>query len=194
MVHIHNSAMILTLDAHWEPHRWITLNNAMEYEAKDLVQNRLGQKLFVYHGGFRMDGERSRLETSSIIVLKGAPKATRHKVPTLTNKALFRRDLGICAYCGGEFQEADLTRDHIHPSSQGGKDVWTNVVTACYGCNNAKGDKTLKQAGMELLYVPYIPCKAEMLILMNRKVLDDQMELLLARIRNKDSRVLQRAA
>src|ERR1700688_1813637 len=96
--HIHNSAMILTLDSHWEPHRWITLNNAMEYEAKDLVQNRLGQKIFVYHGGISgLTGQQSTLETSSIIVLRGAPKATRHKTPTLTNKALFRRDCGVCA-------------------------------------------------------------------------------------------------
>ena len=37
---------------------------------------------------------------------------------------------------------------------------------------------SLKQAGMELLYVPYVPDKAEALILQNRNILADQMQFL----------------
>lgn len=38
---------------------------------------------------------------------------------------------GICGYCGGEFSYQKLTRDHIVPVSQGGRDLWMNVVTCC---------------------------------------------------------------
>lgn len=194
--HIHSHPMILALDSHWEPHRWITTDNAMEYEAKDLVQSHIGTDVIVYHGGIsNATGEQSTLKTSTIIVLKGAPRANKgHRISTLTNRSLFRRDMCICAYCQQEFDEHDLTRDHIIPRAQGGKDLWMNVVASCYGCNNAKGDRTPKEAGIQLAYVPYVPCKAEYMLLMNRRVLTDQMELLVSRIRNKDSRILKKAA
>ena len=35
-----------------------------------------------------------------------------------------------------------------------------------------------KEAGIELLYAPYVPNKAEYLILTNRRILSDQMEFL----------------
>ena len=36
----------------------------------------------------------------------------------------------------------------------------------------------VEESGMELLYAPYIPNKAEYLILTNRRILSDQMEFL----------------
>jgi hypothetical protein len=36
----------------------------------------------------------------------------------------------------------------------------------------------LHECGLELLYVPYIPDKAEALILQNRNILSDQMQFL----------------
>ena len=53
-----------------------------------------------------------------------------------------------------------------------------NVVTACRGCNQLKSGRTPEQAGMELLYAPYVPNKAEYLILCNRHILADQMDFL----------------
>jgi len=43
---------------------------------------------------------------------------------------------------------------------------------------------------LELLYAPYIPDRAEALILSNRRILADQMEFLVAHL-PKHSRVLQ---
>ena len=108
----------------------------------------------------------------------------------LTNKTLFARDRHTCAFCGNHFFEKNLSRDHIHPVSRGGRDVWTNVVTACIPCNLRKGDKYLSQAGMELLYVPYEPNHYENLILLNRNILQDQMDYLLNGV-PKHSRVWQ---
>jgi hypothetical protein len=52
------------------------------------------------------------------------------------------------------------------------------VVTACRHCNERKGNRTPELAGMELLYAPYVPNKAEFLILTNRRILVDQMDFL----------------
>ncbi len=186
-----NRSLVLALDGHWNVHRWISIQKAMEHEAKGHVGHRIGHDIFTFHGGIsRMTGERSTLTTNSIIVLNGAPKRAGRDSPVVNQKALFRRDQHMCGYCAQIFQRGALTRDHIHPKSRGGKDTWTNLVTSCVGCNNVKGDRTPQEAGMELKYVPYVPCKAEAMILMNRMILEDQMELLKSRIKNKDSRVL----
>jgi 5-methylcytosine-specific restriction endonuclease McrA len=53
-----------------------------------------------------------------------------------------------------------------------------NVVTACRGCNQRKSGRTPEEARMQLLYAPYVPNKAEYLILSNRQILADQMDFL----------------
>lgn len=53
-----------------------------------------------------------------------------------------------------------------------------NVVTACRPCNQRKSGRTPEQARMELVYAPYVPNKAEYLILCNRQILADQMDFL----------------
>ena len=52
---------------------------------------------------------------------------------------------------------SDLTFDHLVPRSRGGRTEWTNVVTACAGCNLKKGNRTLKEAGLTLLRRPFQP-------------------------------------
>jgi hypothetical protein len=69
--------------------------------------------------------------------------------------------------------------------SRGGEDVWMNVVTACEHDNHKKDDKMLHEAGMELLYAPYTPNRAEHLILKGRRILPCQAEYLAAFIPEK---------
>lgn len=59
-----------------------------------------------------------------------------------------RRDVrkktdGCCAYCGRPLEKHEVTIDHVIPLGRGGarKDV-SNLVFACYECNQAKGNKT----------------------------------------------------
>lgn len=89
-----------------------------------------------------------------------------HLVPAqLTQRNLFIRDKYKCQYCGREKGELSknefLTRDHVHPTTKGGRDHWPNVVTACNRCNNRKSDYTLEEAAeyhdMALLSTPRIP-------------------------------------
>ncbi len=182
---------ILALDISGIPREWISYDKAIEYYAKDLVAWELGEKVVKYRGGFQRDGKQSYLEASSIIAVKGAASdfSKRGKV-ILTNDTLFARDRNVCGYCGGHFVRADLSRDHIHPRSQGGLDEWSNVITSCIECNQKKGGRTPKQASMELRFVPYAPNRYEHLILKNKKILSDQMEYLLSGV-PKHSRILQ---
>jgi 5-methylcytosine-specific restriction endonuclease McrA len=67
---------------------------------------------------------------------------------------IYKRDNYTCGYCGAK---EDLTLDHILPSSRGGKDEWTNLVTACTKCNVKKGNKTPEEADMVLHIIPKAP-------------------------------------
>lgn len=191
-----DSPLILTLDSHGVPHRWVTWQQACFYYAKNLVAWTLGGTAFTVYGGIsRATGERSSITGQSIIAVKGKAMAMKgfHQIPPLSNRELFRRDRHVCAYCGGEFSFLRLTRDHIVPLSRGGRDLWMNVVTACRHCNGVKRNRTPEEAGVELLYAPYVPNKAEYLILTNRRILSDQTEFLAQHVAS-GSRILDESA
>lgn len=185
---------VLRLDVAGNPVEWITYETYAYYYAKDLVAWSMGELDFdVFGGKSRMTGLQTVMPMNTIVAIKGKVNERQmrqnRRVP-LTNPALFRRDRHICAYCGDEFTEKHLTRDHIIPVSKGGPDVWTNVVASCAHCNQKKKqDMTLEEAGLQLLYVPYAPNKAEWLILENRRILADQMDFLIKQV-PKESRLL----
>ena len=56
---------------------------------------------------------------------------------------MFARDGFRCVYCGGVFDPEELSVDHVQPRMRGGDGSWGNVVTACRGCNTAKGGRRL---------------------------------------------------
>lgn len=73
----------------------------------------------------------------------------------MSRKETFLRDKYRCQYCG--LESHDLTLDHVLPRVRGGKHEWTNVVSACSGCNHRKGNRTPSEAGMALRSVPGPP-------------------------------------
>lgn len=70
---------------------------------------------------------------------------------------IYARDGYKCQYCGAKMKVSDLTYDHVVPRAQGGKTIWTNIVTCCDACNVRKGGRTPFQAGMRLLSRPVQP-------------------------------------
>jgi 5-methylcytosine-specific restriction endonuclease McrA len=72
---------------------------------------------------------------------------------------VFIRDEGSCQYCSKELSRENFTLDHVIPISQGGKKNWKNIVSCCKDCNQRKGNRTPKQASMQLLKTPVIPKK-----------------------------------
>jgi len=171
---------VLSLDAHGRILDWISWQDAVCLYVRDAVVWTLGNPCLVVHGGFnRASGAQSVIELHPIVAARG--HARPHSIdpsPSLNNASLFSRDRHLCLYCGGHFNRYDLTRDHVVPTSRGGRDVWTNVVSACLACNLKKGSRTPQEARMPLLAVPYRPSWVEHLILSNRNILADQMEFL----------------
>jgi hypothetical protein len=172
------------LDKSGTPQRWLNPEDAISYYAKKSVIWDLGDNIVVMRGGTnRATGEQTVLSSKAIVAVRGGSEKSSegiYRTPSLNNDNLFLRDRNICAYCGTKFSNAQLTCDHVHPRKFGGKNVWTNVVSACKRCNHAKGHKILgKDTQMQLLYVPYAPTFAETLILSNRNILVDQMDFLM---------------
>lgn len=60
---------------------------------------------------------------------------------------VFRRDKGLCAYCGIKFRRLgrDVHLDHIIPRAQGGNDLPENLTVSCAPCNIRKADRTPKE-------------------------------------------------
>jgi len=179
------SQQVLRTDASGMPLEWVGFKEAVRLYHLEQVAYTCGILLYRVHGGISAStGRRSCIEVNSIIATYGRNHAlTKQRdqyVPPLNNPALFRRDSYLCLYCGETFPERELSRDHVTPVTQGGLDIWGNVVTACRRCNNHKAGQTPEQAGMELLAVPFVPTHAEYIYLQGRRVLSDQMEFLRA--------------
>ncbi|MDY6829587.1 MAG: HNH endonuclease [Pseudomonadota bacterium] len=174
------SVRILRLNLAGQPVEWVSWQEAVCLHARDLVRWNLGSIVLTVRGGWsRQTQTRSSVSLHSIIACEGKIFTGGRQHPPLTNSGLFRRDRRTCLYCGASYSERLLTRDHVVPKSKGGRDTWTNVVTACRRCNQKKGDRLLEKSGMELLALPYRPNWAEYLALENSgRVLGDQMEFL----------------
>lgn len=70
---------------------------------------------------------------------------------------IYARDRYTCQYCAARFHSEELTYDHVHPKSRGGKTAWENIVTCCVDCNRRKGGRTPSEAGMKLIRKPVRP-------------------------------------
>ena len=175
---------VLKLSAQGLPQSWISLEQAVLHYAADEVRWEMGREVAVFRGGHNaVTGRQSIIAVNSIIGTRGVPAINPFELrPTLSNTKLFARDRRVCAYCGGQFAEEELTREHIVPLAQRGRDHWMNVVTACRSCNHRKANRTPEQARMPLLYAPYVPSLWEDFILRNRRILADQMEFLVAHL------------
>ena len=77
--------------------------------------------------------------------------------PTLCRNSIIRRDGSTCQYCKRKYLAEELTIDHVIPKSRGGEYKWDNLVAACKPCNNRKGDRTPREAGMHLNKKPRRP-------------------------------------
>ncbi len=174
------STSILRINTAGVPVDWLSWQEAVCIHARELVSWTYGEEVMAVHGGHcRLTGEQTVLTLNSIIACKGKVYHKTRREPPLTNRALFRRDQNVCLYCGKEFKECDLSRDHVRPISRGGRDSWTNVVTACKRCNARKGNLMIDECTMELLALPYRPNHAEYLALSHSgRILGDQMAFL----------------
>lgn len=184
--HHRRHTSVLQLDLNGVPQDWISLEEAATHYATDSVAWFDGEgPLATMRGGFNVaSGRQSLLEVYPIIALRGASRVNLFDVERgLTKAKLLRRDRFTCAYCAQVFVERDLTMDHIQPASRGGRDTWMNLVSACRLCNSIKKrDMTPEEAGMPLVYLPYVPNRFEDFLLEGRRIRADVHEWLVARL------------
>jgi 5-methylcytosine-specific restriction endonuclease McrA len=88
--------------------------------------------------------------------------------PKFCRRSILLRDRFRCQYCGHQFPSHELTFDHVIPRSRGGKTEWTNILSACVGCNKSKRDQPAdwsgrKGAGIRPLKAPKQPTTMELL-------------------------------
>ncbi len=177
---------ILALDIAGTPVRWIGADTAAGYYASGKIAWELGGAPIHLRGGINRAGLQSGLIIAPIVAVKcdrySGAFAVRNlgHAPRVSRRLLFARDRHLCAYCGGVYADGDLSMDHIVPASRGGRDAWSNLVTACRACNQRKADRTPAEARMPLLYLPYAPNRYEDIIVRGRRVIADQMAFLLS--------------
>jgi DNA-directed RNA polymerase subunit RPC12/RpoP len=56
---------------------------------------------------------------------------------------IYERDNYVCQHCGKQLTRFSATLDHLQPVSEGGRNNYDNLVTACRECNSRKSAKTI---------------------------------------------------
>lgn len=99
-----------------------------------------------------------------------------------SNKGVWERDDYTCQYCCKKIEsKTDVSADHVIPRSQGGRETYENMVTACMACNRRKGNQTPQQAGMRLARRPFKPSMSKRMAHVAREVkqlLTDEWEVM----------------
>jgi len=176
---------VLQLDITGMPQAWISVEDAASHIATRAVVWSLGDEpLAALRGGMNAaTGRQSILEIPAIVALRGASRVNLFdQSPCYAKSKVLRRDRHTCAYCGELASELELTIDHIVPESRGGALSWMNTVAACRACNSIKANRTPEQAGMPLLFLPYVPNRHEDFLLKGRNVRADVHQWLAARL------------
>jgi 5-methylcytosine-specific restriction endonuclease McrA len=138
---------VLVLNANYEP-----LNICSTRRAIGLYLS--GKAEMLLDGRGYIQTIRQRFPRPSVIRLGYMVRRPYPRV-RLTKREIFRRDNHTCQYCGQHTKH--LTLDHVNPRHRGGEYSWTNLVTACAGCNLKKGGRTLQEAHLSLKRIPHEP-------------------------------------
>ena len=136
----------LKLDAAWQPIEIIDSFRAfsMVYTGRAKVVENHSQQL------------NALFYFPSIIICKDyIRKKQVFMSPTRAN--IYWRDMYRCQYCYKQFNETNLTLDHVIPKSRGGGKSWNNLVTSCSKCNQNKANRTPEEASMKLFKEPVAP-------------------------------------
>ncbi len=184
-MHHQHHTHVLQPDIQGTPQAWISLEHAALHVATGSVAWFDGNGLLArLRGGFNVArGVQSVIDVHPIMALHGASKVNLFDVvPGFSKDKLFRRDRMTCAYCGQRFTLRELQCEHIVPESRGGRWAWMNLLSACGPCNGRKADRTPEEAGMPLVYLPYVPSRFEDFLLEGRHIRADVHGWLAARL------------
>ena len=137
---------VLLLNFSYEPLGTVGVARAVCLALRDAV--------FVeeYDGGRVLRSAHATHRVPSVVRLRSYVNVRRRRQAAGSKRLrIYVRDRFTCQYCGGRAEASGLTLDHITPRAQGGAGVPENLVTACFACNNRKGNRTPEEARMPLL-------------------------------------------
>jgi len=157
----HNSRCLL-LNADYSPLRIISWQKAMIWSIKSSYDQQYGIQIIEYYDNRFIQGSGGKQYKLPSIAKTIHYFNVYHKKISFSRHNLFIRDKYTCQYCGQQLMATQLTYDHIIPKSRfnNNKTIstnWKNIVTACRPCNHKKGNRTPKEAGMNLLNQPIEP-------------------------------------
>lgn len=135
---------VLVLNASYEPLNITSWRRAVVLLLKGKAEQLEHNGKYIY----------AELPLPSVIRLRHYVRVPYKEIP-LTRRNILERDRYICQYCNHKGDQ--LTLDHVIPRSRGGGDTWENLVAACVRCNVKKGNRTPREAEMNLRSVPRRP-------------------------------------
>lgn len=142
----------LVLNVSWEPVTRVPWEQAINYILDGLVE------VVEEYDDHLVRSVNLSFKMPSVVRFITEIGGRRRKVK-FNRSNVYQRDSGKCQYCGHKVPMRDFTYDHVTPRSQGGLTKWENIVVACVPCNQKKGGRTPKQAGMTLRKTPRKPDK-----------------------------------
>jgi len=143
---------VLVLNADYTILNITTLNKALGLFVKNKITVLKCSDSIPIHPRLEIEG------TPAVVALKNYVYVPFKRI-NLTRKKIFQRDNYTCQYCNERLNNHTATIDHIIPRSNRNSsgNTWKNMVTSCDRCNNIKGNKTPKEAGMQLIRRPFVP-------------------------------------
>ncbi|ACB49759.1 hypothetical protein cce_0408 [Crocosphaera subtropica ATCC 51142] len=135
---------VLVLNASYEPLNITSWRRAVVLLIKGKAEQLENNERFIY----------TDFPLPSVIRLRHYVRVPYKEIP-LTRRNILERDRHTCQYC--RYKGEQLTLDHVIPRSRGGGETWENLVTACVRCNVKKGNRTPKEAHMNLRHPPRRP-------------------------------------
>lgn len=92
-----------------------------------------------YYEDWWIHSQHWRTQVPAVLMLREYQKP-KHAV-RLTKRNVYLRDRFVCQYCDMKITDKTASVDHVIPVSQGGRNRWENLTTACRKCNSLKSDK-----------------------------------------------------
>jgi 5-methylcytosine-specific restriction endonuclease McrA len=152
------SGGVLVLNATFEPLHIVSLRRAIVLLLKEKAE-------VIEAAQAKIRSENLALDMPLVIRLVYYVRVPHRLLLPLSRRTVLARDQYTCQYCGAQPAKGNLTLDHVVPRSRGGEHTWENVVSACIPCNQRKGGRIPREAGMTLLSRPTRPRYAAVVLL-----------------------------
>ena len=146
---VENSVLLLNFDQ--SPLNIIPMKRALDLMTKNKVYYEMDATKCI-----KVKALSGEISIPKVLILKYYVKIPNKK-SFPSKKNILRRDKYTCQYCSLDLTDKEATVDHIVPRHKGGGNSWVNLVACCRDCNLFKGNRTPKEAGMELLRKPKEP-------------------------------------